>query len=278
MEEVESKLDKNKEWQELKKACLIDLAKKTELNVVFGEGNLDSEIMIVGLRPSVYGGDKTLRPLIDSKSGKFMKEVFNSYNFNYEKIYRTNLVKFANSDNQKPSSEEIDECKIYLEKEIAIIRPKIILSLGGEVSAYFKGERYNIIFMNRNANKPFYYNDYIIIPTFHPSYILRGGGSNKSYDITVNLINEILKGGHKITMSKKSKTKEEGCDDVNTEADEKNVKKQKKYDDEVEKKIIALAKQSKTPSEISKEFNGHPAVPKIKRVLLAAGISVKKKE
>ena len=56
-----------------------------------------------------------------------------------------------------------------------------------------------------------------------------------------------------------------------------STKKDKKYGEDVEKKILSLHKSGKTITEICKEFNGHPAIPKIKRILVKAGIEIKKK-
>jgi DNA polymerase len=122
-----------------KKAHLEKLNKKIEqcsactlrancARVVFGEGNPEAKIIFIGEAPGKKE-DETGRPFVGS-SGKILDTMLESIKINREDVYLTNICRCRPSENNDPEPEEIKACWPNLEKQIAIIDPKIIVTLG----------------------------------------------------------------------------------------------------------------------------------------------------
>ena len=140
-------------------------------NVVFGEGNISSKIMIIGLGPGKEE-DKQGRPFV-GKAGKFLNDLLSYAGLKREEIYITNIVKCIPPNNM-PTKEEIKTCtSLFLDKQIEIINPKIILCLGNIAKDYIF-EKFGIENkpMNKVHGKVFRVKGKIIIPLHHPATAL----------------------------------------------------------------------------------------------------------
>ena len=114
-------------------------------------------------------------------SGRFLDDVFNELNLDRKKVYITNIVKCRsciNNIDYPPEQKEIDACKKYLREQLLIIKPKIIVTLGNIAKNLFLFESKGIT-QSHGCIYPF--KPFTVIPTFHPSFILRTGGHNSSY-------------------------------------------------------------------------------------------------
>jgi DNA polymerase len=96
--------------------------------VVFGAGNPEAQIMFIGEAPGKKE-DETGQPFVGS-SGRILDNIFANINIKREDIYLTNICKCRPPKNRDPLPEEIAQCWPWLEKQIAIIDPKIIIPLG----------------------------------------------------------------------------------------------------------------------------------------------------
>jgi len=113
---------------------------KTKICDVPGEGNPRAEIMFIGEAP---GRDEDLegRPFV-GRAGKLLNELFSGVRVRREKIFITNLVKHRPPQNRKPKKQEIKKCFPYLEKQIELIKPKLIVLLGSfPLGVFFKQEK-----------------------------------------------------------------------------------------------------------------------------------------
>ncbi|MGE5682057.1 MAG: uracil-DNA glycosylase [Bacillota bacterium] len=101
---------------------------KTRNNLVFGTGNKKADVMVVGEAP---GAEEDLqgKPFV-GRAGKLLTDILKAINFSREEVYITNTVKCRPPGNRNPSTEEMAVCLPYLEKQIEIIKPKMILCLG----------------------------------------------------------------------------------------------------------------------------------------------------
>jgi len=106
---------------------------KSKTNLVFGEGNPSSEIMFIGEAPG-YHEDKQGRPFVGA-AGKLLTELIESLGLKRENVYIANVLKCRPPNNRDPKPEEIDACYPWLERQIEIINPKFICTLG-RYSAY----------------------------------------------------------------------------------------------------------------------------------------------
>ena len=141
---------------------------KTRINIVHGQGNNKSNIILIGEAP---GKNEDLQgiPFI-GRAGKLLDELLSHINLTRKDVYTTNTVKCRPPNNRNPTTEEIKACTPHLDREIAQIKPKIIIPLGTFASKYIL-EKYNFKFTTIGVchGKKFYTPDLIIIPFYHPA-------------------------------------------------------------------------------------------------------------
>jgi uracil-DNA glycosylase len=149
--------------------------------VVFGEGNAESPLMLVGEGPG-DNEDKTGRPFV-GKAGQLLDKAIKDAGISREQIYITNTVKCRAADwstgkpmNRAPTEDEAQACQKWLLKQIEIMKPKVILCIGAPSSKNlikkdFKiTQERGIYFPSQHAKT--------IMATLHPSYILRNMSAN----------------------------------------------------------------------------------------------------
>jgi len=93
-----------------------------------GEGPLDAKVMIIGQNPGA-DEDKTGRPFV-GRAGKYLTKTLAEYGIKRENVFITNIVKHISPENRKPYPDEVSACLPYLNNQISIIKPKIIVLLG----------------------------------------------------------------------------------------------------------------------------------------------------
>jgi DNA polymerase len=97
-------------------------------NLVFGEGDVDAKVMIIGEAPGFHE-DRLMRPFV-GQSGKLLDKMFAAISIPREKVYITNIVKRRPPDNRDPLPEEIEAYKPFLKSQIEILKPLVIAKLG----------------------------------------------------------------------------------------------------------------------------------------------------
>jgi len=177
-----------KELREVVLNCNLCNLSKTRTNVVFGEGNPNSKIVFIGEAP---GRDEDLqgKPFVGRSGQLLTKMIENVLNVKREEVYITNIVKCRPPQNRDPEIEEIESCKPYLLKQIDIIKPKIIVTLGRIAFKYLLNEEIPITKARGNI---YNFNGIKVIPTYHPSYLLRNPSKKKEAFIDLKLIKEFL--------------------------------------------------------------------------------------
>lgn len=137
-------------------------------NVVFGEGNPDADLMFIGEGPGEQE-DLSGRPFV-GRAGQLLDNIIQAMNFHREDVYIANIVKCRPPGNRDPERDEIDSCFPYLEQQIMVIKPKIIVTLGAPATKTLLNTTQSIGKLRGN----FYdFRDIPVVPTFHPSYLLR---------------------------------------------------------------------------------------------------------
>jgi uracil-DNA glycosylase len=101
---------------------------KTAVRAVPGEGPEDAEIMFIGEAPG-WNEDQQGRPFVGA-AGKFLDQLFASINLKREDVYIANVIKHRPPNNRDPLPSEIEACRPWLDAQIEIIRPKMIVTLG----------------------------------------------------------------------------------------------------------------------------------------------------
>lgn len=151
-----------------------------ESNLVFGEGNIDCDVMFIGEAPGFYE-NQLKRPFV-GRSGQLLDKLFLGIGWKREGVYITNIVKRRPPDNRDPLPEEIDAYKPYLVRQIDIIQPKVIAPLGRFSMNFFLPTAK----ISRDQGKLFRVGNSFIYPLFHPAAALRGTG-------TLNALTESFK-------------------------------------------------------------------------------------
>lgn len=156
-------------YEPYKRCMMCPLATQGRTSIVFGEGNPDAKIMFIGEGPGQQE-DLLGRPFV-GRSGKLLTQVLESQQIKREDIFITNVVKCRPPDNRRPTQIESGTCKkILLQKQVSIIEPSVICTLGATA---FTGLMEQEQPMGSIRGKTFLYNSAIIVPTYHPAYILR---------------------------------------------------------------------------------------------------------
>ncbi len=136
-------------------------------NLVFGEGNPNSEILFIGEAPGFYE-DLQKRPFV-GRSGQLLNAMIESLGWKREDIYITNIVKRRPPDNRDPLPEEIASYSPYLMRQVEIINPLIIATLGRFSMNFFMPTGK----ISRDQGKIFWLGDRLIMPLYHPAAALR---------------------------------------------------------------------------------------------------------
>lgn len=137
-----------------------------------GMGTQQTDIMLVGEGP---GKNEDLQGLpFVGASGKFLDELLGSIGLSREKIYITNVVKCRPPENRDPKPEEIEACDDYLEAQILLINPKIIITLGRfSMAKFLPGVKISEVHGQPKKRSS---DGRIIFPCYHPAVALYNGG------------------------------------------------------------------------------------------------------
>ena len=156
------------------KISLIDNCdlKNNAKKMVFSDGNINSQIMIVGEGPGEKE-DEIGKPFVGD-AGNLLNKMLSAININRESVYITNVVNFRPPNNRKPTSAEINRYSTFLREHILIVNPKILIIMGSTAMEALVG---NNIKISKDRGK---WKEIIIknktftsIVTFHPAYLLR---------------------------------------------------------------------------------------------------------
>ena len=139
---------------------------KTRINVVPGEGSDNAEIMFIGEGPG-KNEDEQGRPFIGA-AGKLLDKLIESIGLTREDIYIANVVKCRPPGNRDPLPEEVDACRPWLDQQIKIIKPKLIVLLGRHsMDRFLPNQKISI-----DHGKPKRHNGQVYFPIYHPAAAL----------------------------------------------------------------------------------------------------------
>jgi len=155
--------------------CHLCELSKSRTNVVFGEGNPQADIMFIGEGPGATE-DSMGRPFVGRSGELLTKMIENVLLIKREDVYIANIVKCRPPNNRVPTPSEAHTCQPFLMKQIALIKPKIIITLGGTAYHYMTGDETGITKVRGSILQQ---NGYTLIPTYHPSFLLRNPSAKK---------------------------------------------------------------------------------------------------
>jgi uracil-DNA glycosylase len=166
-------------------------------NIVFGVGNPQARLIFVGEGP---GEDEDLQgePFV-GRAGQLLTKMIEAMGLKREDVYICNVVKCRPPENRQPQPDEISTCRPFLEKQIDRIKPEIIVALGTHAAQTLLNTTEKISALRGRFHR--YRNNILLMPTFHPSYLLRS--PEKKKEVWEDMKTVLTKLGLKIPESKK---------------------------------------------------------------------------
>lgn len=136
-------------------------------------GNLSPRVLFIAEAPGRQGGDRTRVPLSGDQSGRNFARFLSSINLPREEIFITNAVlcnpRKASGANRKPTSAEVLNCSGFLRRQIEILDPKVVVTLGAVSLAALKLVEYHELSLKESAGQVHEWNGRLLVPVYHPS-------------------------------------------------------------------------------------------------------------
>ncbi len=136
--------------------------------IVFGVGNPDAELMFVGEAP---GADEDIQgePFV-GRAGQLLTKIIEAIGRRREDVYIANVLKCRPPGNRNPEPDEVEQCEPFLLRQIDLVKPKVIVALGKFAAQCLLKTNDPI---TRLRGREFRFRDAILMPTYHPAYLLR---------------------------------------------------------------------------------------------------------
>jgi DNA polymerase len=155
--------------------CTKCVLHKTRTNTVFGEGDFNAELVFVGEGPGA-DEDRTGRPFV-GRAGDLLTKMITAMGLSREGVFICNVVKCRPPGNRNPAAEEVQACWGYLVRQLQIIRPKVIVTLGNPATQTLLDTKTGITRLRGSWQQLGEIGEGLagtaVMPTFHPSYLLR---------------------------------------------------------------------------------------------------------
>ena len=148
--------------------CSLCRLSEKRQNVVFGEGDPRAAVMFIGEGPGAEE-DRSGRPFV-GQAGKLLDRMIFAMGFDREEVYIANVVKCRPPGNRDPKDDEVAACDDYLDRQIDLIEPKVIVALGKPASHRLTGTTKPMGALRGRWGS---YRGIPLMPVFHPAYLLR---------------------------------------------------------------------------------------------------------
>jgi DNA polymerase len=158
----------DREIDETIRRCTRCRLHETRRNAVPGTGNTTADILIVGEGPGAQEDAQGL-PFV-GKAGQLLTKMLAAIDLKRENLYITNIVKCRPPGNRNPLPDEVDACFPYLERQIAMIHPRVIVCLGGPAAKTLLRSELGITRLRGQFHR---YVDIPVLATYHPAAVLR---------------------------------------------------------------------------------------------------------
>ena len=157
-------------------------------NLVFGVGNPDADLMFVGEGPGA-DEDEQGEPFV-GRAGQLLTQIIKAMGFARDDVYIANVVKCRPPNNRNPEPDEIAQCSPFLNAQIASIKPKVIVALGKFAAQTMLGTEMPI---SRLRGRFHEMGENVVMPTFHPSYLLRTPAAKREVWEDMKMVMQRLK-------------------------------------------------------------------------------------
>lgn len=165
---MESELE---QLRALAEGCIQCRLAETRTNVVFGVGSPDANVMFVGEAPG-KNEDLQGEPFVGA-AGRLLDRLLTEVGLARDDVYIANVLKCRPPGNRDPRPDEIDSCKGYLRRQIELIEPRVVMTLGNFATKLLMRTDTGITRLRGHRYE--WWRNIILVPTFHPAAALRGG-------------------------------------------------------------------------------------------------------
>ena len=184
------KVDSLEELAQIASVCTACRLSETRTNVVFASGRIDAQVMVVGEGPGRQEDEQGL-PFV-GRSGRLLIEMLTEVGITRDDVYIANVVKCRPPENRDPRQDEIEMCKPFLRRQIELVDPRVVITVGNFSSKLLLQTTIGI---TRLRGKVYEWWGRYLVPTFHPAAALRGGESVKNDIRTdVAIVRSVLEG------------------------------------------------------------------------------------
>jgi DNA polymerase len=154
--------------------CALCPLSRGRTHAVPGEGDYSAPLMFVGEGP---GADEDIqgRPFV-GRAGQLLTRIIAAMNYSRPDVYITNVVKCRPPQNRTPVRDEVERCRPYLLAQIENIAPRVIVTLGKVATDFFHPSAAG---MSNLRGRFLEYGEILVMPTFHPSYLIRNEGNKE---------------------------------------------------------------------------------------------------
>ena len=165
------------DWPELR-GCVANCTRcglaQSRTNTVFGVGDLDADWMIIGEAPGAEE-DRQGEPFV-GRAGKLLDQMLLAIGQSRDRVFIANILKCRPPDNRDPKADEVAACRAYLERQIELVRPKIVLAVGRVAAQNLLGTDDPV---GRMRGRPHELDGIPLVVTYHPAYLLRSPSQKK---------------------------------------------------------------------------------------------------
>jgi len=178
-------------WKTLKK-CVAECSacglEKTRTQTVFGIGNEQAELMIIGEAPGFHE-DQQGEPFV-GRAGQLLTAMLKAICLQRKDVYIANILKCRPPNNRDPQTEEVALCTSFLDQQIALIQPRLLLAVGRIAAHYLLKTKSSLELLR---NKTHQYGEIPLIVTYHPAYLLRNPIDKKKAFVDLQKVQSQLK-------------------------------------------------------------------------------------
>ena len=155
-------------------ACEKCRLSKSRTQVVYGVGNPNADLMFIGEAP---GRDEDIQgePFV-GRAGQLLTDIIKAMKLTRDDVYIANVIKCRPPENRNPEPDELDECRPYIRRQVEIIQPKVIVTLGRFALQSLTEKAFAI---SSVRGQWLDYNGVRVMPTYHPAYLLRNPSAKK---------------------------------------------------------------------------------------------------
>lgn len=153
------------------RVCTACRLSQTRTQVVFGVGDPDADLMLVGEAPG-FNEDQQGEPFVGA-AGQLLNGLLEGIGLSREDVYIANVLKCRPPNNRDPQQDEVDSCKDYLRTQITLIDPRVVLTLGNFATKLLLRTEVGITRLRGRAYP--WWQGRTLVPTYHPAAALRSG-------------------------------------------------------------------------------------------------------